>query len=240
MTRQLEYEQGRGLCARPPAREALSAKRPSRAPQGPPRIPAGDHLQVRRGGLGLSTLRAPGLLDGATHSCPGPHTPVPTGWPYYLSAPPTPATPTAGLCQVTLGPHEGPHGGCPGSCGKRRAWGPGQDNPAHHCGLGTASQHPRGGPRQARRRATQHCLCGRLEARSRLHLPPGTCSPIPPFPRAATLPECGLPAKVARVTSWPPCPHDTTRVTGFLARGGQTLVTPPRLLSCPHLASALF
>lgn len=137
-------------------------------------------------------------------------------------------------------PHEGPHGGCPGSCGKRRAWGPGQDNPAHHCGLGTASQHPRGGPSQARRRATQHCLCSRLAARSRLHLPPGTCSPTPPSPRAATPSECGLPAKVAWVTSWPPCPHDTTRVTGFLARGGQTLVTPPRLLSCPHLASAQF
>ncbi|XP_042107029.1 basic salivary proline-rich protein 1-like [Ovis aries] len=97
-----------GLCARPPEREALSAKRPSRAPQGPPRIPAGDHLQVRRGGLGLSTLRAPGLLDGATPSCPGPHTPVPTGWPYCLSAPPPLATPTAGLRQVTLSPRGTP------------------------------------------------------------------------------------------------------------------------------------
>lgn len=63
---------------------------------------------MRRGGLGLSTLRAPGLLDGATPSCPGPHTPVPTGWPYCLSAPPPLATPTAGLRQVTLSPRGTP------------------------------------------------------------------------------------------------------------------------------------
>ena len=163
---QLEQAGDRDLCARPPASEALSAKRPSRAPQGPPHIPAGDHLHVRWGGLGPRTLRAPGLLDGATPSCPGPHTLVPTGWPYYLSAPPTLAALKAGLCQVTLGPHEGPRGVCPGSCGKRRACGPGQDHPVHHCSLGTALQHPRGGQHQPGRRATQHHLCGRLEARS--------------------------------------------------------------------------
>lgn len=72
-------------------------------------------------------------------SRPGPHTPVPTGWPYCVSAPLMPAAPKAGQCQVTLGPHEGPRSGCPGSRGKRRVCGPGQDSPVHHCGLRTTA-----------------------------------------------------------------------------------------------------
>ena len=168
-------------------------------------------------------------------------------WPYCVSAPPTPATPRAGLCQVTLGPHEGPRGRCPGSCGKRRACDPGQDSPAHHCGLGTAA--PMRGPASAW--VTGHLAPSVPQAggiADSFFLLGLTClSPglsrlprRPPNPQGCYSARAWSARQGGRVTAWPHDPHDTTRVTGFPARGGQTLVTPPPPLSCPHLASALF